>query len=334
MRSASFTTSIARGIERRPIFADDEDRDDLLARLASLARADAWAVYAWALMPNHLHLLVRTAAQSLERSMRALLSGYATRYNRRHGRAGHLFQNRYKSIVCEEEPYFLALVRYIHRNPVPSVVPDLRMLARYPYTGHSALLGTIRRDWQATEETLRWFGAIGRRAIRSYLEFMGDEAASETNLEGGGLHRSLGIWTPVTEVKSGRERFKSDERILGTSTFVERMRRELRSLPRRQSGITAIVECVSASVGIAPSALNAGTRRTAVSIAREGIAYLWILRLGGSGRALALHLGLAPSGVHRAARRGARDAIRWDALLGTLHTASEQSVQRPSQRSL
>ena len=134
---------IARGIERRSIFVDDADREDLLARLASIVEVGGLTVYAWALMPNHLHLLVRTAAQSLERSMRALLSGYATQFNRRHDRVGHLFQNRYKSTLCEDEPYFSALVRYIHRNPLSSVVADMGSLARYPYSGHSALLGTV-----------------------------------------------------------------------------------------------------------------------------------------------------------------------------------------------
>src|SRR3990172_6998640 len=109
---------MARGIERRRIFADNKDRDDFILRLGLLAERKALIVYAWSLLPNHFHLLVRTGSQPLSRSMRTLMTGYAGMFNRRHRRRGHLFQNRFKSIVCEEEPYFLELVRYLHLNPI------------------------------------------------------------------------------------------------------------------------------------------------------------------------------------------------------------------------
>ena len=111
---------MVRGIERRRIFPAAADYEDFVARLARSASVGHWVVYAWALLPNHAHLLVRTAARPLSRSMRSLLTGYAGAFNRRHRRAGHLFQNRYRSIVVEEEPYFLELVRYIHLNPLRS----------------------------------------------------------------------------------------------------------------------------------------------------------------------------------------------------------------------
>jgi putative transposase len=85
---------MVRGLERRVIFRDDTDREDFITRLASLAGAGALTIYAWALLPNHAHILVRTGPRSLARSMRSLLTGYARAFNRRHKRAGHLFQNR------------------------------------------------------------------------------------------------------------------------------------------------------------------------------------------------------------------------------------------------
>lgn len=94
---------MARGIMRQVIFHDDVDRGDFVQRLARLAEARSMSVYAWALLPNHFHVLVRTGQQSLARSMRSLLTGYAGACNRRHQRSGHVFQNRYKSVVCEEE---------------------------------------------------------------------------------------------------------------------------------------------------------------------------------------------------------------------------------------
>ncbi len=146
---------MARGLERRAIFRDDRDRADFVARLGALAAGQAWTVYAWALLPNHVHLLVRTAQRPLAGALRALLSGYAGAFNRRHHRAGHLFQDRYKSIVVEEEPYLLELTRDIHLNPLRArLVRDLVALDRSPWAGHSALLGRRKRAWQATDAIL------------------------------------------------------------------------------------------------------------------------------------------------------------------------------------
>jgi REP element-mobilizing transposase RayT len=118
---------MVRGIERRPIFRDDADRADFVARLAELAQHGAVTVYAWALLPNHAHLLVRTGTRPLSRSLLSLLTGYAGTFNRRYKRTGRLFQNRYKSIVVEEEAYLLGMVRYLHLNPLRAgVVSDLR----------------------------------------------------------------------------------------------------------------------------------------------------------------------------------------------------------------
>src|SRR4030042_6721072 len=103
---------IIRGIERRNIFKDNKDRDNLLERLATLLSETQTACYAWALLPNHAHFLFRTGKVGLSPLMRRLLTGYAASFNRRHKRHGQLFQNRYKSINCQEEVYLKELVRY------------------------------------------------------------------------------------------------------------------------------------------------------------------------------------------------------------------------------
>lgn len=86
---------MVRGLERRNLFRDDSDRADFVARLAALAEGGALSVYAWALLPNHAHLLVRTGNRPLPRSMRSVLTGYAGAFNRRHHRVGHLFQKQH-----------------------------------------------------------------------------------------------------------------------------------------------------------------------------------------------------------------------------------------------
>jgi putative transposase len=120
---------MARGIERREIFKDDTDRKSFLGRFATILEETQSQCYAWALIPNHFHLLLRTGPTSLRQVMRRLMTGYAVTFNLRHRRAGHLFQNRYKSVVCEEDPYLLELIRYIHLNPLRAgLVSDLKEL--------------------------------------------------------------------------------------------------------------------------------------------------------------------------------------------------------------
>jgi REP element-mobilizing transposase RayT len=133
---------MARGIERRKIFWDDQDRQSFLERLALILDETQTQCYAWALIPNHFHLLLRTSLMPLSKVMRRLMTGYAVTFNKRHKRSGHLFQNRYKSIVCEEDSYLLELIRYIHLNPLRAgLAKDLKELDKYPWTGHSAIMG-------------------------------------------------------------------------------------------------------------------------------------------------------------------------------------------------
>ena len=131
---------ICRGIERRRLFQDDKDRDDFLGRLGDILPETTTPCLAWALIPNHFHLLLVTGAVPIATVMRRLLTGYAVTHHRRHQRHGHLFQNRYKSILCQEEPYLLELVRYIHLNPLRAqIVTDLEELKAIGDTKHKAI---------------------------------------------------------------------------------------------------------------------------------------------------------------------------------------------------
>ena len=312
---------MVRGIERTTLFREDADREDFVARLAALAEQGALIVYAWALLPNHAHLLVRTGHRPLARSMRSLLTGYAGAFNRRHQRAGHLFQNRYKSIVVETEAYLLELVRYLHLNPIRAkVLPDLRSLDRYPWTGHSALVGTVPRPWQETATILAQFGPTRRRARLAYRTFVRDGLSQgrRPELQGGGLVRSLGGWQVVAALRRGREAYQGDERVLGSSEFVEQLRRTMADRPApRLPGLTldALVIRVCRHVGIVPAHLVAGNRRPAASRAREGIAYLWTEVLGHPGRPLAPILGIRPQNVYRAAAQGQATGAEWERIL-------------------
>ena len=314
---------MVRGIEGRPIFRDDRDRDDFLRRLGGLVVATGLRVYAWALLPNHAHLLVRPEQRPLARVMRSLLTGYAGAFNRRHRRRGHLFQNRYKSIVVEEEPYFLELVRYLHLNPLRSkVVANFHELDAYRYCGHSTLVGRHACPWQTTETVLAHFGSKVRQARARYQAFVaaGIPLGRRPELQGGGLVRSAGGWTAVHELRRGREGYSSDERILGSSDFVDALRQEVEAQHRRARraiSLEDLIQTVSRSVAIEPDALQGSGRAPVVCRAREGVAYLWLEVFGQNGRKLAEVLGIRPPSVYRAAQRGRQDADRWRRLLAS-----------------
>jgi REP element-mobilizing transposase RayT len=214
---------ICRGIHRQKIFVDDTDRKEFLRRLAGVVKESQTFCYAWALIPNHFHLLLRTGATPITTVMQRALSGYAGAFNRRHRRIGHLFHNRYKSILCQEDAYLLEMTRYIHLNPLRArIVKSLEELDAYPYAGHSALMGELPNDWQETEKILGMFGgrvSTARKAYRSFVE-AGVAGGRKPELTGGGLVRSSGGWGAVKTRRKTRVHQKGDERILGDGEFV------------------------------------------------------------------------------------------------------------------
>ena len=215
-----------RGIEQRRIVNDEQDRRGFVRRLGALAEETQTLVYAWALMSNHAHLLLCSGSLGLATFMRRLLTGYAVSYNRHHRRHGHLFQNRYKSIVCDGDSYFSDLVRYIHLNPLRvGLVKDLKQLERYPYCGHGTIVGTQTNPWQDRESVLAQFGAREAEAKEAYRRFIaeGVELGRRPELVGGGRSRSAGEWFAVRSQRQRGERESLDERILGSGEFVERV---------------------------------------------------------------------------------------------------------------
>ncbi len=175
---------------------------------------------------QHVHLLLKTDNTPISTIMQRVLTGHAVYFNRRHRRHGKLFQNRYKSILCQEDAYLLELVRYIHLNPLRAkVVSDFRKLDRYLYCGHSRLVGKHESNWQDVSYILHQFGKSKSAARRHYRAFVkkGIELGRRPELTGGGLIRSLGGWSTAKILRRSIERIKSDERILGDGEYVEQI---------------------------------------------------------------------------------------------------------------
>ena len=164
---------IVRGIERAKVFRNDTDRNDFLNRMDKLISETKSRCFAWALLSNHFHLLIKTGRVPVATLMRRLLTGYVVSFNRRYRRAGHLFQNRYKSILCQEDAYLLELVRYIHLNPIRAhIVDNIETLDHYPYSGHMAVMGKVERRWQDVSGVLELFGDRTGKARRHYRSFV------------------------------------------------------------------------------------------------------------------------------------------------------------------
>jgi REP element-mobilizing transposase RayT len=310
---------IGRGIEQRRIFLNDADRLDFLIRLGSLAEGAAMDVYAWALLPNHFHILCKTGLQSLSISMHRLLTGYAVNFNKRRRRYGHLFQNRFKSIVCQEDRYFKELIRYIHLNPLRTgLVKSLKALADYPYSGHSAILGKVQRPWQNIEHVLALFGKNWGQARQAYHRFIaaGATVGRRPDLVGGGLVRSQGGWSEVRALRRRGAPSAGDSRILGDGDFVrnviarmdERHRQNLR-LGGARPGIDRICRQVCDHQGVSPGELCSGSRRRPVVMARYLVAWIAVREIGYSGADVARHLGVSNSCITRSVAGGQRPDI-------------------------
>ena len=304
---------IGRGIERKKIFLNNRDRNDFVARLGELAEDDSMDIYAWALLPNHFHLLCKTNKRPLSSSMRKLLTGYVVNFNKRHKRHGHLFQNRYKSIVCQEDAYLKELVRYIHLNLIRAgLVKDIKALNRSPWSGHSALMGYIKRDWQDTGYILSFFGKT-RSGKSNYLKFIqqGIELGSRPELVGGGLIRSLGGWAEVLALRGRDEKQVSDQRILGDGEFVATVLSEIDDLGKmnlrlatKKMDLSSFAKRLCKVRGVSIGELRSGSRRHEIVEARRVFCWLSVKELGYSGAEVARYLGVTTSCVTRAASSG------------------------------
>jgi REP element-mobilizing transposase RayT len=302
---------ISRGIEGTETFRKEEDRIDFINRLAELCRKGAIVVYAWPLMSNHYHLLVRTGKQPLASNMRRLLTGYVVNFNRKHKRCGHLFHNRYKSIVCEDDPYLLELTRYIHLNPLRAgVVGSLKELQQYQWTGHGVIMDKVKNDWQDVDTVYAYFSRRRNEAMVRYESFIREGIAKgrRAELSGGGLVRSVGGWAQVKSLRSKGILIASDERILGSGEFIERLiaeaeqrEKETLRLRRRVPDLEEFAERISKMQGIERNELIMGSRKSEVLKARKIFCQVVVKKARYSGAEAARFLGISTSAVNRLA---------------------------------
>jgi REP element-mobilizing transposase RayT len=296
-----------RGIEQGVIFRDDDDRKAFMSRMGDLAKSSGTGIYAYALMSNHVHILLKSGSMGLSTFMRRLLSGYAQYFNLRHHRVGHLFQNRYKSIICQEDAYFEKLVAYIHLNPLKAgIVSSFDELVRYPWSGHADMMKHILHDWFDRDYVLRYFGAQEGKARAAYLVFLEDEMGfdRESELSGGGIIRSSGGWSKVLSMRKQGLWEVGDERILGNGDFVtEILAQAEKEIKTQLAGVDRLelvkqdIEESCRSAGITVAFFRSGSRRGSLPQLRRTLAKKFVDEYGLSLAEVARQLGVTGNAV-------------------------------------
>jgi REP element-mobilizing transposase RayT len=263
-----------RGIERRRIFRDDADRRDWVDRMGRLFPAHEVHCFAWALMPNHVHLVLQTGRGGLSRVMARLNTGYARSFNLRHERSGYLFQNRFKSRIVRDDADLLNLIHYVHANPLKArLVRSLAALERYPWSGHGALVGARSPlPFENVNLVLGHFANTQSSARRRLERWMADD-----------LDR------PDVEAELGGDPLPGPED----------------SIDEGDEALEEMIARVCRYLRVSKEDLTSSRKGRGLSQARAVIAFLGVARLGVPGTRVAERTGLSRSGVSRAIDRGA-----------------------------
>jgi REP element-mobilizing transposase RayT len=246
---------IVRGNHRQKTFLIEGDYQTYLEKLDRYRKRFGVTVYGYCLMSNHVHLLVETDSQPLSRFMQGLQQSYTQYFNRKHGKVGHLFQGRYKAIVCEKDEYLLTLVRYIHLNPIRAKL--VHKVDDYPYSGHREYSGARVSDVLEPRRILDMLG--GRAGYRKFIQ------------EG---------------VKDGhQEEYYDviDQRFLGDENFAEKLKviaDEEHETPKPKTPIMTALRGAARALEVEPAVLSGADRSWQTSRCRALVAYVLIRQFG------------------------------------------------------
>jgi len=244
---------IARGNQKRKTFLDGRDYQAYLERMGRYRRRYGYTIHAYCLMPNHVHLLIESSEQPLGKFMQGLQQTYSQYFNLRYRKIGHVFQGRYKAIVCQQDEYLLELIRYIHLNPVRAGM--VKSPEGYLYSGHRAYV-----DGKTTE-------TIDPLKV---LELLGGKAGYRKFIRGG-----------LGEGHNEKYYEVEDQRFLGEEGFGEKLREE-EAEPRtkQRKPLEVIVKKLGQELKVGTTELVSSDRSWGVSKARTMIAHVLVRRQG------------------------------------------------------
>ena len=267
---------IARGNNGQRIFLRQPDYEAFLEALRVVRKRYPFYLYAYVLMSNHFHLLLEVQRSSTARILQSLLTGYVRRFNRIHHHKGHLFQGRYKAILCDQDSYLLELVRYIHLNPVRAGL--VKRPIEWPWSGHREYLGKQKR------------GLIDPGPV---IEELRNAARYEEFIREGVKEGYRAEWHPGEQAP-----------FLGPEKFVKRMAKEKMAPPAsRRIPLAELVKKLAAKAGFDPKTLRCKGRMARIVQARERFIREAIFEQDYLASEVAGFLGCHPPNVSRALQK-------------------------------
>ena len=272
---------ITRGNNRRRIFGDEDDYKKMLKLIGDTKRKLPFYFYSYCLMPNHIHLLVERQQDAISRVMHRVLTAYSRYYNRKSGRVGHLFQKRYKAILCQSDQYLAELVRYIHLNPVRAKM--VSNPAAFRYSSHRAYLGMDELWLADVDPVLRYFGATKKLARERFEMFV-----------------NAGLKVGRREEFYGGE----EGRILGAEEFVEAMKKRVGEVGNAKvkkgtaRELHGLIVAVAEATRLKREEICSRSKKRAVVIAKEALIIVG-QEVGWSKAELARLIGVDISAVSR-----------------------------------
>lgn len=254
--AGAFYHVICRGNQRQAIFRSDADRKHYLERLEQYRERYGFKVYAYVLMGNHVHLLIETGRVPLSRIMQGLQLRYTGYFNKKYHKVGHLFQGRYKAILCDRDAYLLELVRYLHLNPQRMRSP--MDAGNYRWSSHGAYLGKDNLVRVETAAVLGEFAKSVGKARRGYLKFMAEGKAA-------------GHQPDYYDVR--------DQRFLGDQRFVEEIEERVQgdreiAVPEPRAKIGVLLPLIAKAYGATEKDLVQPGRLRKWMTARSMLVYL------------------------------------------------------------
>jgi REP element-mobilizing transposase RayT len=302
---------ISRGNQKQDIFLDDRDLKAFLSYLSEYKTRYPFHLYAYALMRNHFHLLLEVEGTPLSKIMQSLLFRYTRYFNKRYGKVGHLFQGRYKAILCDKDAYLLELIRYIHLNPVRAkVVTDAE---RYLWTSHLSYLGMLKDGLIEEDFVLGQFGKKKSLARRKYRRFVIEELDS-------------GHQEKYYKVK--------DQRFLGEDSFIDRIEVEKRGGENAvfDIPIEVIAQEVSRATGIARNEMYSLTRNRKGAHGRSMVAYLGRAISGHMVTEIAQHFQRSPMRISQAIIQFENELREDNHLRKTIEKLEEDLIEKAKKK--
>jgi putative transposase len=289
--SGAFYHVIVRGNQKQRVFKDAADFQKYLLTLTVYKNRTGCRIYAHVLMNNHLHLLIETQDIPLSKVMQGVNQTYTMYFNRRYRTVGHLFQGRYKAIVCDREAYLLGLLKYIHQNPLRAKIVD--RLDQYPWSSHHAYTGKNNPlglvDTDQVNQVLRMFSESKARSRTKYRQFMSEE---ET------LNKAA-VYATV------------DRRLQGDETFIEAVQQKSEQpVEKEKKGkpftLAAIARAAQEQLGITLDDLRSATKQARVMAGRRLLSVV-AKTYGYKGKEIAEFLRKDPSAVAGYLRNAAEE---------------------------